>query len=124
MSEGHEFGRWEGLGIIEGRVVPFPPLATGTKIPQIGWNTLRPKEKDGWEGTILAGLGQEIVAYFVHSFILQPQHAEDTTAVSEYGGQEFTSMIRRGKIYGCQFHPEKSGEAGLTIIRQFINLTN
>ncbi|MEK7208966.1 MAG: imidazole glycerol phosphate synthase subunit HisH [Patescibacteria group bacterium] len=122
LSEGYEFGHWEGLGIIEGQTIPFSSLALGTKIPHIGWNILRPKKEDGWERTILAGLGQEISAYFVHSFILQPKYDQDINAVSQYGGREFTSVIRRENIYGCQFHPEKSGGVGLAIIRNFINL--
>jgi len=60
----------------------------------------------------------------VHSYIFEPTESQVILATSVYGGQKFCSAVRQGNIYGCQFHPEKSGEAGVTIIRHFVNLQN
>lgn len=120
LSKGHEFGTFEGLDLIPGEVVPFPTLNDGAKTPHMGWDTLQPAAD--WKGTVLDGLPADPQAYFVHSFVLQPASPEHVLATTEYGGCVFPSVIRSGRLYGCQFHPEKSAEHGLRIIKNFISL--
>jgi len=122
LSAGYEFGEHKGLDIIEGSAVPFPKLAQGTKIPHIGWNTIYSDDDKSWDETILDGINKDENMYFVHSFILEPKQKENIFTLSKYGGYTFTSAIKKDNIYGCQFHPEKSGEAGLSIIKNFVDL--
>jgi glutamine amidotransferase len=122
LSKGYEFGEYEGLGIIEGSAVPFPKLKEGTKIPHIGWNKIYPQENKSWENTILDNIKKDEDMYFVHSFILEPKNTENIFTLSEYGGHEFASAIRKDNVYGLQFHPEKSAETGLLIIKNFVEM--
>lgn len=119
LSRGFEFGEHEGLGIIPGDVMPFPELEKNAKIPHIGWSQLDEPASGSWNGTILDGMRNPPV-YFVHSFITEPANQQATLASTSYGGHTFSSVIHHGSIYGLQFHPEKSGEVGLAIIRNFI----
>jgi len=122
LDKGYEFGEHEGLGLISGKVMPFPALENGEKIPEVGWNGIYPSLAEGWNKTILKDTPNNANAYFVHSYILVPSLAENILANSKYGGLEFCSAVRKGNIYGTQFHPEKSGEVGLKIIKNFINI--
>lgn len=121
LSKGYEFGEYDGLGIIPGQVALFPPLPEKEKIPHIGWNKIRPQKLVLWKDTILRGQEEKEV-YFVHSYILKPQNAVNCLATTVYGGYEFCSTVQKGNIYGCQFHPEKSGSIGLSIINNFVRL--
>jgi glutamine amidotransferase len=124
LDESEEFGITPGLGLIPGRVVPVPPTtAVGgpQKIPHIGWNTLAPIDGcDGWERTLLRGVKRDDAVYFVHSFMASPADRRHRIADCCYGGRPVSAAIGRDNIFGCQFHPEKSGEVGLTIIRTFL----
>lgn len=122
LTEGHEFGNFKGLDIIKGRVVHFSVLADKEKVPHVGWNTISPLKDSAWPGTIFDSFNETDQVYFVHSYILEPEDKEDILALTTYGGQTFCSAFKKGNIYGCQFHPEKSGPAGLKIIKNFINL--
>lgn len=122
LEKGYEFGGYDGLGIIPGNVRPFSGLAPGTKVPHIGWDTLMIAKKNRTKGKLLEGIQEPPFVYFVHSFILVPEDRKYILAESVYGGKKFCSAMRKGNIYGCQFHPEKSGEVGLKIIENFINL--
>lgn len=124
LTVGHEFGIFKGLDIIKGQVAHFPVLADKEKVPQIGWNTIFSKNEGSWSGTVLESFNKNDQFYFVHSYILEPESRENILALTTYGGHTFCSAIKRGNIYGCQFHPEKSGQAGLKIIGNFINLVN
>ena len=118
LSKGFEFGEHVGLGIIPGNVKRFPDI--GMRIPHIGWNEIR-KDRP-WTGTILDGIGETPEMYFVHSYYLEPQSPDHSLATTQYGDFSFTSVVRDGNVYGCQFHPEKSGKIGLRIIENFLRL--
>jgi imidazole glycerol-phosphate synthase subunit HisH len=118
-----EFGTHEGLGLIDGRVVPVPKTTTDgapQKIPHIGWSPLLPAAGVQWDDTPLAGTKPGTYVYLVHSFHVVPQQAASLLAICKYGGHDVTAAIRSGRVTGCQFHPEKSGEAGLAVLRSFL----
>ena len=119
MGESDEFGRHEGLGIVPGRVVEIRREA-GFKVPQIGWNRIFPPNGVGWGGTLLDALDPGAMVYFVHSYTAVPEREDDRLADSIYAGQRISAAVHRGNVWGCQFHPEKSGSAGLTIVRRFL----
>ena len=124
LEESEEFGITAGLGLIPGRVVPLPtqtiPGET-QKVPHIGWSSLQPAgASDRWEGTVLHDNHAGEATYFVHSFMAVPTHPEHRIAECVYGGHRIPAAIGRGQITGCQFHPEKSGEVGLKILRRFL----
>lgn len=121
LGKGFEFGEFEGLGLIPGKVVYFPELPEKEKIPQIGWNKIYPRPGQNWNDSILRGLPENSYAYFVHSYILEPENTENILARSKYGGYEFCAAIQKDNIIGTQFHPEKSGEIGLSIIKNFVD---
>ena len=73
-----------------------------------------------WIDTILEGVEEGSDMYFVHTFVAQPQDNDNVLSTTEYSGYNFCSSVKRGNIYGCQFHPEKSGKMGLKIIKNFI----
>lgn len=127
MSSSEEFGFHEGLNFIKGKVVRFPdPDLYGFKykIPHVGWNRLFPWSSRGnagqWNNTVLSKISEKDFFYFVHSYIVVPENKEDALALTKYGNVEFCSVVRKGNVYGCQFHPELSAEAGLRVCRTFI----
>jgi glutamine amidotransferase len=124
FEESEEFGRHEGIGLVAGRVVAIPPADAGgrsRKIPHIGWSALqRPGPRPTWRDTILAGLELGTFAYFVHSYTAVPQREADRLADCDYDGCRISAAIARDHLYGCQFHPEKSGPAGLAVLRTFV----
>lgn len=120
LDESEEFGTTAGLGMIPGKVVAIPKqTAQGEvqRVPHIGWNRVESCQPDP---AILAGLPAGSAFYFVHSYAGKTQEPEDTLAFCTYGGHKVTAMIQRENILGCQFHPEKSGKAGLQIIRNLL----
>jgi len=119
LSEGYEFGKFKGLNIIPGKVVKF--LKIKDKIPHIGWNEIY-ENKSKWKNTVLESVPENSDVYFVHSYILKPDKKDNILALAKYGGHEFCAAIKHNNIYGCQFHPEKSGKVGLKIIKNFIDL--
>lgn len=123
LEESEEFGVTAGLGLIPGRVIPVPDktLSGATqKIPHIGWSALQPSNATGWQETLLQDNRTGEAAYFVHSFMAVPTDTAHRLADCLYGGHKIAAMIGRDQITGCQFHPEKSGEVGLKILRSFI----
>lgn len=129
LETSEEFGEHAGLGLIPGMVTAIPSAGQNgipRKIPHIGWNQLlHPKNKMSWQGTILDGLAPERASvYFVHSFFAQPARATDRLADCIYDNCLLTAAIGSDYLYGCQFHPEKSGEAGLKILSNFCRLSN
>ena len=121
-----EFGNTEGLGIIPGSVVPVPSTTTNgfsQKIPHIGWNNLvLPPGFENWEETLLQEVNPGEAVYFVHSFMAVPKNPKHCIANCLYGGVPVPAIIGQDNIYGCQFHPEKSGVVGLKILRRFLSL--
>ena len=124
MDWSMEFGRHDGLGIIAGGVVPVPPLdqsGTPHKVPLIGWSSLElPSGRNNWDGTILRDITPGAATYFVHSFMAVPDAPIDRLAETDYGGVKVCAAISRGPVSGCQFHPEKSGDVGLSILNAFL----
>jgi imidazole glycerol-phosphate synthase subunit HisH len=118
MSESFEFGRHEGLGIVRGPVVRFEQPTEGSrtlKVPQVGWNRIYPAKQGAWAGTLLEGQREGEHMYFVHSFYAKPADPAAALAVSRYGHIEFCSALRLGNVMAFQFHPERSGPAGLRV---------
>ena len=120
FEESLEFGRWEGLGLIPGKVVPMEGVIPADyKIPHIGWNALHFPQKD--RHPLLGTVQEGDCVYFVHSFYATDCD-EAVIATAEYGA-ELTAAVARGTVMGCQFHPEKSGDVGLNILRTFCERT-
>ncbi|MEA5051197.1 MAG: imidazole glycerol phosphate synthase subunit HisH [Oscillospiraceae bacterium] len=124
FDESGEFGRHEGLGLIAGTVERIPEVdADGRRqtVPHIGWSPLELSACAG--GTALRSFPAGGEVYFVHSFEAKPAREQDCAAWCVYGGRRVCAAARnaRGNVLGCQFHPEKSGEAGLAIVREFLS---
>ena len=115
FEESLEYGRHPGLGLLKGQVVPMEGrLPEGLKIPHMGWNTLNVTG-----GRLLEGLNGQYV-YFVHSFFGE-NCADSLSAWTDYG-IPITAAVEQGNLFGCQFHPEKSGSVGLSILRRFAEI--
>ncbi len=106
----------KGLGILPGKIVRFPS-DLGLKIPQIGWNSLSQPNK----GRLFKGIDDGEFVYFVHSYYLCAQDLTDVVATTEYG-VTVHAAVERDNIFACQFHPEKSSDVGLRILKNFIDL--
>ena len=125
LDESEEFGVTAGLGLIPGRVVAVPAVTDDgrpQKLPHIGWAGLTlPQGRDSWTGTLLHDVAPAEALYFVHSFMASPRDPADRVADAFYGNVRICAVIARGNVFGCQFHPEKSGEVGLRILRTFLS---
>ena len=120
-----EFGEHEGLRVIPGAVRIIPKIgAAGVqhKIPHIGWNRLLAPPGGSWDGTILEGIPPGTEAYFVHSYTAQPAEEAMRLADADYDGCRISAVVRKDRIYGCQFHPEKSGPVGLQMLKNFLEI--
>ena len=115
FEESEEYGIHKGLGLLKGRIIKFND--NGYKIPQVGWNQIHITK----ENPLLLGLDKKDV-YFVHSYYLSNADEENIISKTEYAGVTYGSAIRKGNLYACQFHPEKSGEVGLKILDNFCKL--
>lgn len=103
----------KGLSVLPGEIVRIPE-GGGRKIPHIGWNDLSfPKESE-----LFRGVAEGSYVYFVHSYYLRAEHPEDVAATTEYG-VTIHAAVSHGKVFACQFHPEKSGDVGMQILRNF-----
>lgn len=123
LEVSEEFGETKGLGLIAGRVIPVPTQTLAgirQKIPHIGWSSLQlPQASAGWDNTLMQNNRVGEAAYFVHSFMAEPTDPAHRIADCVYGSHFIPATIGRDKITGCQFHPEKSGEVGLKILKRF-----
>lgn len=119
FDQSQEYGTHEGLGFVPGKVVDLRGALTdkSLKVPHMGWNSLQMKRDDPLFRYVKEG---EYV-YYVHSYYAE-NCADDTLAVSQYGNVAVTGAVRRGNVWGTQFHPEKSGDTGLRILKAFAEL--
>ena len=106
----------KGLGILPGKIVRFDSDA-GLKIPQIGWNSICQPRK----GKLFKGIEDGEFVYFVHSYYLIADDLQDVVATTEYGATVHAS-VERDNVFACQFHPEKSSDVGLKILKNFVDL--
>ena len=117
LEKSYEYGEHEGLGLIKGAVRPIADvIPKGLKIPHIGWNALHVTQKT----PLFKYLKEGDCVYFVHSFY-GADCEESVIATAEYGAH-LTAAVANGNVMGCQFHPEKSGDVGLSILRAFCEL--
>ena len=116
FSESEEASGVPGLSILPGKIKKIPD-APGLKIPHIGWNDLEIRSGS----RLFAGIPNHSYVYFVHSYYLEAENPEDVAARTEYG-TDIHAAVEHGKLFACQFHPEKSGEVGLAILRNFTEL--
>ena len=115
FEKSYEYGEHEGLGLLKGQVVPMTErLPKGLKIPHMGWNALRIR-KEG--SRLFANTKEGDFVYFVHSFYAEG--CEESLAADTEYGIPITAAVEQGNVFGCQFHPEKSGPIGLNILRSF-----
>lgn len=125
LDESEEFVLTSGLGLIPGRVIQIPSATTEgglQKIPHIGWNELQASDtRKGWSETLLHDIQSGESVYFVHSYMAQPINPLHRVADVNYGGYQIPAVISKDRITGCQFHPEKSGEVGLKILKRFVS---
>lgn len=115
MDSSTEMGGDQGLGLIPGRV---ERIETDLKLPHIGWNSIEIVNSN----PLIKGLSNGDYVYFVHSFAAKVSDPADLALTTDYGNA-VTAMVARGNVFGCQFHPEKSGDVGMMILRNFGELT-
>ncbi|MGN0525906.1 MAG: imidazole glycerol phosphate synthase subunit HisH [Acutalibacteraceae bacterium] len=118
FDKSYEYGEYEGLGLVKGSIEPIADvIPENLKIPHIGWNSLKFTEK---KSKIFKYINDGDFVYFVHSFY--GANCDDSViAVTDYGA-ELTAAVSKGNVYGCQFHPEKSGRVGLKILKAFCDI--
>jgi len=116
FDESEEMGRHKGLGLMSGKVVRFPER-NDLRIPHMGWNALRIRKRD----PLFQDVPDGAMVYFVHSYFPAPDDPSVIAATTEHG-VEFVSAIAVDNIFGTQFHPEKSSQVGLQILRNFLAL--
>lgn len=116
FEDSEESPRVKGLGILKGSILRIPEK-DGLKVPHIGWNSLHfPRQ-----ARLFAGLEQNAYVYFVHSYYLKAKESRIVTAQTQYGTL-IHAAVEKENVYACQFHPEKSSETGLTILKNFVNI--
>lgn len=116
-----EYGSHTGLNIIPGVVEQLPNVGVCGEIrksPEIGWRKLH--NVNGCENAIFENVDHEKFVYFVHSFEFKPYSSNDLVSYYDAGGYKVAAIIQKGSVYGCQFHPEKSGSIGLSLLRNFL----
>ncbi len=114
FEKSYEFGEHKGLGLLKGEVITMNgTIPTNFKIPHIGWNALKFKK----ENKLFSLINDGDCVYFVHSFYAV--NCEDSLLATTEYGKEITAAVAKDNVYGCQFHPEKSGSVGLNILRGF-----
>lgn len=114
FEKSYEYGQHKGLGLLKGTVVPMDNKVKGLKLPHMGWNSLI---KVMPESKLLKYTCDGDFVYFVHSFCAD-NPSDSLAAVTEYG-TDITAAVEKDNVYGCQFHPEKSGSSGLKILKAF-----
>lgn len=121
FSESEEFGNHQGLNITEGKVIKFASKDQEIKVPQIGWNQILKLDKT-WDNSPLKNIKNGEFMYFVHSYYVVPQDRSIILSETTYEGIRYCSSLLKDNIFAAQFHPEKSGPAGIKIYRDWISL--
>ena len=117
FEKSYEYGEHTGLGLLKGEVIPMEgTIPSNLKIPHIGWNALHFQK----ENPLLRYINEGDCVYFVHSYYASG--CEDSLIASVEYGRELTAAVAEGNVMGCQFHPEKSGEVGLKILKAFCEM--
>lgn len=116
FDESEEAPGVSGLGILEGKIIKIPD-DNGLKVPQIGWNSLHIEKEE----KLFAGMQEGAYVYFVHSYYLQAKDEAIVSASTEYG-VKIHAAVQKDNVYACQFHPEKSSDVGLQILKNFVML--
>jgi glutamine amidotransferase len=123
MSSSTEFGHHAGLGLIAGDTAALresAEISDRARVPHVGWSPVDAPRPGRWDATPLADLASGDEMYFVHSYYVRPSDAAVVLSTSEYLGKTFCSSVARGNLFGCQFHPERSGPDGLAIYRRLV----
>lgn len=116
FEESEESSGVPGLGILKGKILKIPQTE-GLKIPHMGWNSLNLKP----DSRLFAGIRDQEYVYFVHSYYLKAQEESQVAATTWYG-TEIHAAVEAGNVFACQFHPEKSGDTGLRILKNFLEV--
>ncbi len=119
-TRGTEGGSTTGLDLIPGEVVRLDALGCNLRIPHVGWNSVSLANS---KPELFGGIPNETDFYFVHSFGFRPDRTEDVLARAEYG-ISIVAAVGTGRVFGTQFHPEKSSKAGLRLIKNFLDSTS
>ena len=126
FDQSEEFGSWQGLGLVPGKVVRIPAEAADgarQKVPHIGWEGLLPAGgRADFAGTVLSGVCPGGECYFIHSYEAKPADEADRLADAMYGGRRVCAAVQWGNVVGTQFHPEKSGPVGLAILEGYLGM--
>ena len=125
LRESFEFGRHEGLGVVEGSVKPLRgavDAGAAIKVPHIGWARIDPPAGGTWQDSPLADVQPGSYVYFVHSYFAELADATLARSWTWYGGVRFCSSMQIGSVFACQFHPERSGPVGLAVYRRALGL--
>ena len=123
FEKSSEFGDTPGLGLIPGEVLRLQSNKNvSEKLPFVSWSGTKPPENQSWSNTILNGINCNDHMYFVHSYYAKPKDKENVLSVTEYSDKDYCSTVKRGNVYGCQYHPEKSADKGLKIINNFVEI--
>lgn len=125
LSESDEFGVCAGLGFIDGVVRRLDPGdgPARVKVPHVGWSEIHGAHPDVRPSDFLAGIPLPTQMYFVHSYAVHPADADVVVTRTRYGANEFCSSFQRGRLFGCQFHPERSGPEGLRLYANLERIT-
>jgi glutamine amidotransferase len=115
FDESEEDGVHQGLRVLSGRIVRFS--GNGLKVPQIGWNQVAWQRED----PLIEGIADHSYFYFVHSYYAAVVNPQDALGIAEYG-EDFPAVVRCGNVWGVQFHPEKSQDAGLRLLKNFAGI--
>ena len=124
LTKSYEFGKHEGLGLIKGEVLKISNKTDKKiKIPHVGWNEIYPiNNEKKWENKILKNLTAGTNFYFVHSYVCFTKNPNSTVAVCNYSNISIPAVVAENNVFGCQFHPEKSGEDGINVIKNFCEI--
>ncbi len=122
LDVGLEFGKHEGLGFISGEVAKIPVPSKKVKLPHIGWNNLSFFSDESKKCPLLSSIKESDYFYFLHSYRSVPSTDQNVLATTDYEGVKIPALIGRGSVYGCQFHPEKSGVKGIQVLKNFLSL--